>query len=154
MIPVEQIHPILVHFPIVFMLTLAVFDVVAMARGARLTERTAAGNVSTGLAVLAGIFAVATFMFGDIALETAESGGFHSAVAEVHEGLGTTTAIAFAAWGLIRAFLWWRNISIGGAVRALLPAAEVVGALLVIATAFYGGQLVYDLGVNVAHMAS
>jgi uncharacterized membrane protein len=30
---------------------------------------------------------------------------------------------------------------------------EVAGAALVIATAYYGGQLVYDLGVNVVHAA-
>jgi uncharacterized membrane protein len=30
---------------------------------------------------------------------------------------------------------------------------EVAGAALVVVTAYYGGQLVYDLGVNVAHAA-
>jgi len=153
MIPLQHIHPILVHFPIVFMLTLAVFDVVAIARGASVTQRTAAGNVSTGLAVLAAVFAVVTFFFGDIALGIAESGGFSSDVAEIHEGLGTFTAVAFGVWGALRAFVWWRNMSIGGVFRALVPVAEVVGAVLVTATAFYGGQLVYDLGVNVAQAA-
>ena len=154
MIPVQHIHPVLVHFPIVFMLTLAVFDVVAMARGADVTRRTAAGNVSTGLAVLAGVFAVVTFVFGGMALDIAESGGFHSDIAEIHEALGGTVAAVFAIWGVMRAFVWWRKFPVRGFLGILVPAAEIVGSVIVIATAYYGGQLVYDLGVNVAHIAS
>lgn len=33
MLPIAQLHPIAVHFPIVFFLTLAAFDAVALARG-------------------------------------------------------------------------------------------------------------------------
>ena len=154
MISPQHIHPMLVHFPIVFFLTLAVFDIVAAWRGAALTGRSVVANVSAGLAFLAGAFAIVTYFFGDMALEIAESGGFHSQIAEIHEGLGTTTAIAFAVWALVRAFLWWRDIRVGATVAKAIVGLEVAGAALVVATAYYGGQLVYDLGVNVAHVAS
>jgi uncharacterized membrane protein len=153
MIPVQHIHPILVHFPIVFILCLAAFDLLATARGHVITGRGAAGNLSTGLAVLAGGFAVVAFLFGGMALDIAESGGFHSDVAEIHEGLGTTVAVAAAVWGLARLVLWWRDLRFGRTVAGLVSLVEIGGAGLVLATAFYGGQLVYDLGVNVAHAA-
>ena len=152
--PIQHIHPILVHFPIVFFLSLAALDVIATARGNLVTGRGAVGNLSSGLALLSGGFAVATFFFGGLALDVAESGGFHSDIAETHEGMGTFTAIAFGVWALIRLVMWWRDIRVSRAVSGVVSLVEVAGAILVLATAYYGGRLVYDLGVNVAHAAS
>ena len=154
MLAVQHIHPILVHFPIVFFISLAVVDLFATLRGRITTGRGALGNLSTGLAVASGAFAVVAYFFGDMALEFAEDGGFHSDIAEIHEGLGETTATLFAVWALIRIGLWWRDLRLTGTSALLVSLAEVAGAVLVIATAYYGGQLVYDLGVNVAHAAN
>ncbi len=153
MISLQQIHPILVHFPIVFFLTLAVFDITAAWRGSAITGRSAVANVSTALALLAGGFAVLTYFFGDMALEIAEGSGFSSPIGEIHEALGTTTAMSLAVWAGIRCFLWWRDIRVGTAFARTIQAIELAGTGLVLATAYYGGQLVYDLGVNVAHAA-
>jgi len=154
MISIAHIHPMLVHFPIVFFLCLAVLDTIATLRGVPVTGRGGIGNVSTGLALLAGLFAIATYIFGDMALELAEAGGFHSDVAEIHEGLGAATAAAFAIWALVRVAAWWRNSSLRGGGAVLLSLVELAGAAVVVATAYYGGQLVYDLGVNVAQAAA
>lgn len=153
MLSVQHIHPILVHFPIVFMITLGVVDLVAAARGKVITGRGAVGNLSLGLALAAGAFAVASYFFGDMALEIAESGGFHSDIAEAHEALGEAVAVAFAIWALIRLGLWWRDLRLAGGGAFAVALVEVAGAALVVVTAYYGGQLVYDLGVNVAHAA-
>ncbi|MEM5470905.1 DUF2231 domain-containing protein [Hoeflea sp. AS60] len=153
MLAAQHIHPVLVHFPIVFMITLAVFDLIAGLRGAEITGRTASGNASAGLALLAGLSAIVTFYFGGIALDIAEAGGFHSDIAEMHEGLGEFAAMAFAIWAAIRIFLWFRDIRLSSPMVLVVPVIEIAGAGLVIATAYFGGQLVYDLGVNVAHMA-
>ena len=153
MIPSEHIHPMVVHFPIVFFLTLALFDIVATIGKADVTGRSVTGGISTGLAVLAGLSAVATYYFGGVALGLAESRGFHSDIAETHEGLGELTAAAFLIWALVRAFAWWRNIRLTGVSAAIVPALEVVGVGLVVWTAYYGGILVYGLGVNVARAA-
>jgi len=153
MIPVQHIHPMLVHFPIVFFLTLALFDVVAMARGVTVTGRSAAGAVSLALAAAAAVSAIATYLFGGLALGVAEAGGFSSDVAEIHESLGGVTMAVFAVWALLRAYFWWRNTRLTGMRAFFVPAVEVAGAVLVTVTAYYGGQLVYDLGVNVARAA-
>jgi uncharacterized membrane protein len=154
MISIAHIHPMLVHFPIVFFLSLAVLDTIATLRGVPVTGRGGIGNVSTGLALLAGVFAIATYIFGDMALEFAESGGFHSDVAEIHEGLGEATAAAFALWAVVRAAVWWRNARLRGGSAIVLSLLELVGAGIVVATAYFGGQLVYDLGVNVAQASA
>ena len=154
MISIAHIHPMLVHFPIVFFLSLAALDTIATLRGVPVTGRGGIGNVSTGLALLAGVFAIATYIFGDMALEFAESGGFHSDVAEIHEGLGEATAAAFAIWAIVRVVAWWRNARLRGGGALLLSAVELAGAAVVVTTAYYGGQLVYDLGVNVAQASA
>lgn len=145
-----HIHPMIVHFPIVFLLTLAAFDLIAGFLGYNLAEG-AVGAVSGGLSVLGGAGAVIAYFFGDMALEIAEAGGFHSEIAEIHESLGMTVAIAFGIWALLRAFAWWRGFNLSGALGRIVPLIETAGAVLVLATAWYGGQLVYTLGVNVMH---
>jgi uncharacterized membrane protein len=154
MVPVQHIHPMLVHFPIVLIFLLAGFDVVATFLGYSVSGRTAAGNLSTGLAVLAGLSAVAAYYFGGLALDFAEAGGFSSEVAEIHEGLGEMVALAFAVWALIRAFLWFRDVRMVRPAAFVLPLVAVAGAVLVSMTASYGGRLVFELGVNVAKAAS
>ena len=54
---------------------------------------------------------------------------------------------------LIRLFVWWRDKRLAGGIGWGFAALEVAGCALVVATAYYGGQLVYTLGVNVAHAA-
>jgi len=154
MVSLAHVHPILVHFPIVFFLSLAFVDLIASVRGSTVTGRTSLGAVSTAFAAAAGLFAIVAFFFGDAALSIAEDGGFHSDIAEIHEGLGTASAISLAIWALIRAFLWWRDIRIDGGLRSLIPALEIAGVVLLTFTAYYGGELVYGLGVNVAHAAT
>ena len=149
MIPLAHIHPMLVHFPIVFILTLAAFDAVAVVSGRPVTGRSVAGGISTVLAVLSGATAIVAMIFGDMALEIARAGGLPEAAAETHEGLGSTTAIIFAVWAILRLFLWWRNRPLSMAINGGVAVLEVAGAGLVLITAYYGGLLVYDLGVNV-----
>ena len=150
MISIAHIHPMLVHFPIVFFLSLAVLDTIATLRGIPVTGRGGIGNISTGLALLAGLFAIVTYIFVDIALGFAEAGGFHSDVAEIHESLGEATAAAFAIWAIVRMVTWWRNAKLRGGGALVLSLVELAGAAVVLATAYYGGELVYNLGVNVA----
>jgi uncharacterized membrane protein len=149
MIPVQHIHPMIVHFPIVFIFCLAAFDVLATFSGRSVAGRSVAANISTSLSALAAASAVVAMIFGGMALDFAESSGFHSEIAEMHEGLGETTAIVLSIWAVIRLFFWWRNKSVSGPLAYVFPLVAVLCVCLVTATAFYGGQLVFDLGVNV-----
>ncbi len=150
MIPLEQLHPIVVHFPIVFFLSLVALDAFALFRNKAIDGRGGVANLSAGLAVLAGLAAAAAYSFGDAALEIAVANGVAEAQLETHQILGTTTAIALVLWGLARGFAWWRRLPISKGRARGLVLVELGFAILIIVTAFYGGQLVYDLGVNVA----
>ena len=152
MIPIQHIHPILVHFPIVLIYMLVAIDLVALVGGSAVTRRSGAGTISTFVALAAGVFAIGTWFFGGLALDHAEAAGFSSDIAEIHESLGAITAFAFLIWGLVRLAFWMRNRDMR-VVTIAIPLIEVCGAFLVSTTAYYGGLLVYELGVNVAKTA-
>jgi len=149
MISIEHLHPIVIHFPIVFFLTLAALDIVASLRGHSITGRSAVGNASAGLAVLSAVTAIAAFLLGDEALEIAEAGGFSSEIAEIHETLGMVVAALFSVWAVVRAYLWLKDKDVQGGLKWLILVIETGGAALVVTTAYFGGILVYELGVNV-----
>jgi len=153
MLPIADLHPIAVHFPIVFFLTLAAFDTVMLVRGGAISGRTCTARISMGLAALAGLTALVTYAVGDLAYDAAIASGIPEARLETHEGLGTATALALVVWALLRGYFWWRGSPIEGRVKTAAVAIELAGVLLIIVTAYFGGQLVYDLGVNVAHAA-
>ena len=150
MLPLEQIHPFVIHFPIVFFLSLFVLDLYAWLRNIPLDGRGGVANLSAGLAILAGLGATIAALFGAAALGVAQSGGVPEALTELHETLGGVTASAFALWGLIRAFVWYRKLTLGKSMTSGLVAVEFILAALIVVTAYFGGQLVYEFGVNVS----
>jgi uncharacterized membrane protein len=154
MISVEHIHPMLVHFPIALIFVIATIDIVAAMRGVTVTGRTTTGNFSTGLVITLAAFSVLSYIFGGLALGVAEAGGFHSDIAEVHEQLGEAVAIATIVYAAVRAILWWRDTRLTGTASSVTPIVALFGVIMVCATAYYGGQLVYDLGVNVQKIAA
>jgi len=149
MIPIHQIHPLVVHFPIVFFLSLAALDIYARLRNIPIDGRGAIANLSAGLAFLAGVTAIIAFIFGDMALEFAVAAGALESLTEMHETLGSTTAVVLAIWGAIRAFAWYRKIPLNKAKSSAIVVIELLLTALIITTAYYGGQLVYDFGINV-----
>jgi len=153
MISIEQFHPIAVHFPIVFFLSLAALDSFAIVRNIPIDARGAIANLSAGLAVLSGLGAGAAYFFGDAALDVAEASGVPEIRTETHELLGTTTAVALGLWAVVRAYIWWQQIALSKQQTAAIVFVELALSTLIIITAYYGGQLVYDFGVNVAASA-
>lgn len=153
MLPVAQFHPILVHFPITFFLTLAAFDAVLLLRGNAISGPGCAAQVSGGLAVLSGLSTLATYFTGDLAYDIAVASGVPAATLETHESLGTWTAIFIVVWSLVRSYVWWRGPEIEGGLKIGAVLIEIAGVLLIIVAAYFGGQLVYELGVNVARPA-
>ncbi|AKH68817.1 putative membrane protein [Spongiibacter sp. IMCC21906] len=150
MLPIEQIHPLVVHFPIVFALLLAMFDLVVVFRGLSLDGRGAIANISAGLGLGAGLAAAVAFVFGDLALDVALANGTSLAILERHEELGSITAGVLVAWGLLRAVIWWRGTVLSRRLCWGAVVFELAIAGLIVTTAYFGGQLVYEFGVGVS----
>lgn len=144
------IHPMLVHFPIVLFLSVPLIDAFILIRGGDLSARSCLPDVALAVLVAGVTAGLAAIMFGYIAADHAAALGFPTAPVEQHEGFATTTVSVFAVLAAIRAHTRWRGISLAGMRGWLFVAATAIGAVLVITTAYFGGHLVYDLGVNVA----
>lgn len=149
MLPTAQLHPAIVHFPIVFVFSLAAFDVLATMRGKEILAKSRTANISASIALLAGISAVAAFVLGDMAYDIAVASGVPTSKLDLHEGLGTWTAGLVAALAVARGWLWWHGDTFGRHMNLTVLAAELVAATLIIATAYFGGELVYEFGINV-----
>jgi uncharacterized membrane protein len=147
--PIEHIHPMIVHFPIVLVIMAALFDLWALTLARPVGDTPIARNLATAMTAGAGITAVAAYFFGDMALDVAMSRGFTDAQLESHEGWGTTTAIALSAIALVRLVMWRRRLDRKRGGAMLATAMSLAAVFLVAVTAYFGGHLVYDLGVNI-----
>lgn len=149
MLRLEHIHPMIVHFPIVLALLALAFDLWWLAR--RKMVAAPLINLRTGTVVLAlgGLASVVAFIFGELAYSIAISKGVAETTLDSHETWGTATMLVFVAAALGRLFLWWRRMDETPAGTASAIALSAVVSVMVLITAYLGGHLVYDLGVNV-----
>jgi len=140
LLPMESVHPLVVHFPIALLLTAVLLDVLAL--GLKRPGLHAAalwnlwlGTIGAGVAVLTGRWAA------EIAKHTFE---IHQ-VMELHERLGIATLIL---GGLVVAWRLWKRDRLGRRARI-----ATVGLMFAIAGtlgygAHLGGRLVYEFGVG------
>lgn len=149
MIDITHIHPMLVHFPVVLFLTTMVINFVVLIRKGDLASRQCLSLISMAAIGLGVVMAVIAAAFGDIALDAALDKGFDKAPLEEHEHLALITIIYFAVLALIQGFSVWKGRPLAGFRTPVIFVASLVGIGLLIATAYHGGHLVYDIGVNV-----
>lgn len=151
MLSIEHIHPIIVHFPIVFFLTAIVIQLMVMVRGGDLAVvgRQCLSGVGFGALLLAALSALLAAIFGDMALDVAMANGFPANPLELHEGLGLTTTWILLGLAAVQLFCWWRRIPLSGWRGWLLVLVGLVGAGILLGAAYVGGELVHHIGVNV-----
>jgi len=145
----SHIHPMFVHFPIVLWLLTAASMVVVAARREHFAQRSFWPRVSLWLVSLGTLGGIVAASFGDMASDIAREKGFPTAPIEHHEELALTTLWIFIFVTAVQLFLYWRRIELTRGLTWLLTLVGVIGAILVLVTAYYGGHLVYDIGVNV-----
>jgi len=150
MIDLAHIHPMLVHFPIVLLLIVVVVDFISLQRGDDLAGAQTLPNIALTVLVIGALAAIAAASFGDIAMDEAIDKGFSKAALEEHEDLGFTTMWIFIGLAATRLAAWRMHFPLTAWRGWILFGAGVVGAGILLVTAYHGGYLVYDLGVNVA----
>jgi uncharacterized membrane protein len=149
MISIDHVHPALVHFPIVLLLLAVVLDLAVLVRKGDLTARDCLATTASGALVLGAIAAAVAAYFGDVALDIAMTKGFPGDALERHEELGVATLSIFAVLAVLRLALRWQRIPLAGLRGWVVFALGAAGAGVLLTAAYYGGDLVYGLGVNV-----
>ncbi len=146
----QNIHPIVVHFPIALFLTGFALDVIG-----HLLQRETLKQAGLILVVLGALGALAAMLTGQFAEESVEErlSSAGERVLETHEDLGKLTAyllLAIAAVRLILMTTWlrgWRWAA--GIALGIYLIMGVVGVGALTATGYYGGELVYRYGAGV-----
>lgn len=136
-IAVWEIHPILVHFPIAFVLAAAVLDAAAL-------RRRELDELAGPLAIAGAVAAVLALVAGVIAMQTVPS---HTE--EGHELMwlhGGLQGFATVVW-IARTAIGWRSRAQGTPLAA--RGIGWIAALVLVFASAVGGHLVFHLGVGV-----
>lgn len=149
MLDISHIHPMLVHFPIVLFMLGVALQLIVLVRGRDLAAHECLANTAMAIIVLAALSAIAAAIFGDIAFDRATELGFPQEPLERHEDFGVTTTVYFGVYAALYLFAWWRRIALAGARGWVWFVIGLGGVALVLLTAYFGGDLVYRVGVNV-----
>jgi uncharacterized membrane protein len=147
-IDIAHIHPMLVHFPLALFPVAIGAQLLAMLRGHDLFGRSCLSSTAMTLLALAAAGAVVAAVFGDMALDKALDAGVQMATMEDHEELGQLSAVLLSV--LAVAGLWlYRKAGSSLVVSRLFVVACLVVLVVLLTTAWFGGQLVYEHGINV-----
>lgn len=138
----------LVHFPLVYLLSAVALDVVRAPKG-DLSGHTCSANATLCLLLLGAAAAAVAAGFGDMAFDVARSRGFPTAPIETHEEWAMSAVTFFGIFAVLRVLAWWRRIPLTGGRAWLTVLIGLVGVALLLTAAYHGGELVYGHGVNV-----
>ncbi len=131
-----RLHAALNDLPAALLLIAALFELLSLA-----TRRDSFRQVSFWTLIVGALGGVAAVLSGLQAEENIAHGDAVHRVMETHELLGFITLGVF---GVLAAWRIWREQKMGAAERAVALAVALGGAGVLIATANYGGRLVFD----------
>ncbi|HEU4954987.1 MAG TPA: DUF2231 domain-containing protein [Gemmatimonadales bacterium] len=131
-----RLHAALNDLPTALLVTAVLFELLALA-----TRREAFRQVSFWTLIVGALGGIAAVLSGLQAEEHIAHGDAVHRVMETHETLAFVTLGTFAVLALWRLL---RDRRMGTGERALALAAMLVGTGVLIATASYGGRLVFD----------
>ena len=114
MISIALIHPMLVHFPIVLLITAFAIDIIVLSIKKDLTSRQCLPMIALSSLILGTLAAGLAAIFGDIAFDKAVSLGFPSGPIETHETLALITITVFGLYCLWRLLALWRRYPLRG----------------------------------------
>ncbi|MDD5272457.1 MAG: DUF2231 domain-containing protein [Methylovulum sp.] len=141
-----NIHPMLVHFPIAFLVTFFVLDAVAT-----LANKIAWRKVASWFLYLGTVAAAFTVLAGFIAADSVPHGDNVHEIMEHHEHLGVSV-LSLAA--VLSVWRYTVGESLRGVANGLFVFASALLCLLLSLGADLGGLMVYKYGVAVAVAAA
>lgn len=132
----SRLHAALNDLPAALLLVAALFELLALA-----TRKESFRQVSFWTLIVGAIGGAAAVLSGLQAEENIAHGDAVHRVMETHELLGFIT---LAIFGVLAGWRIWRERRMGATERALALALALGGAGVLIATAAFGGRLVFD----------
>ena len=151
MIPVELIHPMIVHFPLALFPAAIALDLWILMRGGDLAARQPLPQIALATYVAATLLALLAVILGGFAFDAALARGFPEAALEAHEEIAQWSFFIFAGITAVRLFVYFRRVNMARLRGGAIAFASVAAYSLMLIAAYRGGELVYQLGVNVAH---
>ncbi|MCP5315576.1 MAG: DUF2231 domain-containing protein [Chromatiaceae bacterium] len=149
MLDIAHIHPMLVHFPLALLPLAVTAQAISLATEGGLFGRNCSARMGMGILAVTAVAAILAAIFGDMAFDQALAAGVPEAAMEDHEHLGMLSAIALAGLAAVESILYLRSDN-SRLISVLLLIAGFGLLSVLLATAWFGGHLVYDLGINVA----
>ena len=144
-----NLHPLIVHFPIAWLIAAMVVDLVSLILPrAKWADTTAACLYPAG-----AISAIAAFVTGRQAGAGVLIPGMGHAVLMEHWNWALATTIYFVVAATARVVITWRGRRPSWWARAASAALGAAGILLLFHTAEQGARLVYEHGVGVVPTA-
>tara|TARA_R110001606_G_C15404705_1_gene654273 strand:- start:13214 stop:13684 length:471 start_codon:yes stop_codon:yes gene_type:complete len=145
-----HIHPMIVHFPLVLLPVAIAMQFTALVRNQDLASTQCLPLAGFRFLIFGTITALVAAAFGDISMAKALSRGFTIAPLQEHEQLGMISIILFVFLTVTHGFIRWSNFSLSGGRGWFMVSIGIFATASLLITAYFGGQLVYELGVNVA----
>jgi uncharacterized membrane protein len=144
-----NLHPLVIHFPIAFLTTAVLVDLIALVKrrwtGVRVT--------AVVIFALGALGALAAFVTGRMAAESVALPTAAATTLTDHEDWALRTLLFFSLYAVVRLVVL--RFDLKGArwaqrgAHALLFLAGAGGLFLIVQTGFLGGSLVYEHGVGV-----
>lgn len=139
-----NIHPMIIHFPIVLWLVAVLADLVLLFQ-----SKSWLRNMTITLYVLGSIGALAAYLSGDQAMDIVSVPMQGEVTAGNHSDWGHYTLYFFSAYAIIRLFLFWKQWDKKKWLAVVLFILGALGMGMVAKTADLGGKLVYKYGVGI-----
>ena len=140
-----NVHPMIVHFPIVLVMLAALADVIHVVRpGMR-----GPGALAPSLYVVGAVSAVSAYVSGRLAASTVFIPGMAHGMVDEHGNWALATMISFIVVATVRPVAKLMGLAETRTTRVLFLALGLAVLALVQQTAERGARLVYEQGVGV-----
>ena len=139
-----NIHPMLVHFPIVLFIIAVFLDLVNL-----LWKKEWLHSSALAMFIMAALASMVTYLSGKQAIDSVSVPLNAELTASHHADWAMYTIFYFGIYTAIRSFLFWKKLDGNKLVTIILFLAGLAGCALLAKTADLGGKLVYKYGVGI-----
>lgn len=140
-----NVHPMIVHFPIVLVMVAALADLLHLVR----PRMRGPAGAATSLYLLGALSAASAYLSGRMAADSVFIPGMAHGLVDQHGSWALATTVSFVLLATLRPVGWLVGLKDTRATRLLFMVLGLAVMALVQQTAERGARLVYEQGVGV-----